>query len=208
MLKLLIARHGNTFDKGDEILRVGFRTDLPLSISGRKQSECLGQYLKMHYPDIDTVYCSELRRTQETADIALKNYPTLPSISAIKLLNEIDYGEDDGQPESEVIRRLGQQALDDWEGEGILPQGWLFNKEKQIEKINDFAKDLIEDKNIKTVLLVTSNGIARFFRSLLNNENSSISTSLKLGTGCLGSLTYQNKTWSCEYWNLKPEITS
>lgn len=209
MLNLLIARHGNTFDKGDEILRVGLRTDLPLSSSGKTQAERLGAYLTKHYPKIDTVYCSDLIRTQETAQIALQQYHSPLTIERLSLLNEIDYGEDDGQPETTVIKRLGQQAIDDWETNAILPTGWLFDKPKRIQEITQFAEALTQNESIKTVLLITSNGIARFFRTLLNETNPiTSSVSLKLGTGCLSSLRYDNGLWSCDYWNLRPSQSS
>ena len=42
--KVYIVRHGNTFDKGDVVTRVGARTDLPLSSSGQTQAEQLAAY--------------------------------------------------------------------------------------------------------------------------------------------------------------------
>ena len=39
---LLLARHGNTFDKGDKVVWVGARTDLPLTAKGREQARALG----------------------------------------------------------------------------------------------------------------------------------------------------------------------
>ncbi|MEL6754250.1 MAG: histidine phosphatase family protein, partial [Pseudomonadota bacterium] len=42
MQTLYIVRHGNTFDTGDTVLRVGGRTDLPLSTSGEMQATALG----------------------------------------------------------------------------------------------------------------------------------------------------------------------
>ena len=41
MTQLLIVRHGNTFETGETPRRVGLRTDLPLSSSGRKQANAL-----------------------------------------------------------------------------------------------------------------------------------------------------------------------
>ena len=37
--RLIIARHGNTFDAGDIPTRVGRRTDLPLVASGEAQAK-------------------------------------------------------------------------------------------------------------------------------------------------------------------------
>lgn len=205
MLNLLIARHGNTFDKGDEILRVGLRTDIPLSRSGQAQSQLIGTYLCRHYPKIDIVYCSELKRTEQTARIALKTYPAPLRPIRTPLLNEIDYGIDDGKPESEVINRIGQEALNKWETESILPKGWLFSKEKVIQEIKCFIDELMINPSINTVLIVTSNGIARFFQSLLDiNEQKKPSLPHKLGTGNLSYFIHNGESWECKFWDLKP----
>ena len=41
LVDIYIVRHGNTFDKGDVVTRVGARTDLGLSSSGQTQAEAL-----------------------------------------------------------------------------------------------------------------------------------------------------------------------
>ena len=43
--RILICRHGNTFDKGELVTRVGSRTDLKLSSSGIDQSKLLSKEL-------------------------------------------------------------------------------------------------------------------------------------------------------------------
>ena len=45
MIKLIIARHGNTFNKGETPTRVGSRTDIPLVDSGKEQAKLIGEYL-------------------------------------------------------------------------------------------------------------------------------------------------------------------
>jgi len=127
---LIIARHGNTFDKGDTILRVGKRTDLPLSNSGIEQAKRLGIFLNEHYPVIDRVMVSQLQRTQQTARYALPNHPQ----AVHPFLDELDYGVDDGQPESAVIARLGEKALKDWEERSIPPADWPVHPESIIQE--------------------------------------------------------------------------
>ncbi|HBU32950.1 MAG TPA: histidine phosphatase family protein, partial [Hyphomonas sp.] len=65
MARLIIVRHGNTFDKGDTVTRVGGRTDLPLSASGLAQADALAN----HFADTRFVaaFCSPLMRTRQTA---------------------------------------------------------------------------------------------------------------------------------------------
>ena len=43
---LLLARHGNTFEKGDKVVWVGARTDIPLTAKGRDQAAALAAGLQ------------------------------------------------------------------------------------------------------------------------------------------------------------------
>ena len=66
MIRLLIARHGNTFGPQDTVRRVGV-TDLPLVESGLIQGRKLGSYLMQNDLIPDYIYCSELLRAKQTA---------------------------------------------------------------------------------------------------------------------------------------------
>ena len=108
---LIVARHGNTFEKGDTILRVGARTDLPLTAEGRAQGRRLGEKLSELGFRPSAFYSAPLRRTLETAsEIALAQGINAKPIVE-EFLTELDYGEDDGRPEAEVARRLGALEL-------------------------------------------------------------------------------------------------
>jgi len=199
MLTLLIARHGNTFDSGDTILRVGKRTDLPLSNSGREQAKKLGEFLNEKYLKIDRVFVSSLKRTQETALIALPN--TTAEIDPI--FDEIDYGIDDGKPEAEVVARVGEEALKQWEESAIPPEGWLIEPEKVIQDWQDFAKKCVAGKDV-TILVVTSNGIARFAPYIAGDFKSFSKThSIKMRTGAVSALQFNNETWQVMYWDVR-----
>ena len=79
---LLLARHGNTFNKGDKVVWVGARTDLPLTAKGREQAQALGQALVPFAPQIKRVISGPLLRTREHAAIlceALKTPSPQPS---------------------------------------------------------------------------------------------------------------------------------
>jgi 2,3-bisphosphoglycerate-dependent phosphoglycerate mutase len=208
MLKLLIVRHGNTFDKGDIVRRVGLQTDLPLSLSGTKQCHNLGMYMNKTYPKIDTVICSELMRTQQTATCIAKEYvSTFPNYQINPALNEVDYGIDDGKPESEVIQRIGVDAMQAWDNDTLVPSGWLFDPEKCKQKLSELLQNLLQNNHInRTVLLITSNGIARFFPALLDNTlHLNGQALLKMPTASLSEFSFDNnKTWSCKYWGIRP----
>lgn len=211
MITLLIARHGNTFDPGDTILRVGKQTDLPLSNSGREQAKRLGVFLQEKHPKIDRVFVSSLKRTQETASIALPN----TSFSINPIFDEIDYGIDDGKPESEVIERIGEDALKQWEENAVPPQGWLVEPEKIIQAWKDFALNYVNAADVganglrpeTTILVVTSNGIARFAPSIMSKVSNEYLTpsNLKMKTGAISCFQFtQERDWQLDYWNVSP----
>lgn len=206
MLKLLIARHGNTFDKGDVIRRVGLKTDLPLSNSGQAQCQNLGKYLYEQPYQINHIYCSELQRTYQTAELICQqlNYHP-PLIEASSILNEIDYGVDEGKPEQEVIQRLGAQALKDWDLYAKVPPGWLFDSQKTLAQLTLWVNELIKKHLNQTILLITSNGIARFLPQLLENyQNFQTQYSLKMPTATISEFNLSNNhTWHCKYWAKK-----
>lgn len=207
MITLLIARHGNTFDAGDVILRVGKRTDLPLSNSGREQAKKLGVFLHENHPKIDRVFVSSLKRTQETASIALPNN----RFEINSIFDEIDYGIDDGKPETEVIARIGETALKQWEDQGIPPSDWNVDPEKIKQDWQDFANNLIASVGASgarptTTLVVTSNGIARFAPSIESKvSNQHLTPSLKMKTGAISAFQFTEEgRWCLEYWNFIP----
>lgn len=205
MLTLLVARHGNTFDPGDTILRVGKQTDLPLSNSGREQAKKLGVFLHGKYQIIDQIFVSSLKRTQETAAIALPN----STFEIDPIFDEIDYGIDDGKPESQVVERVGQAALKQWEEFGVAPAEWKVDSEKIIQNWQEFANNCVEHYPAgTTILVVTSNGIARFAPSIIrkvSNEHLTPSPSLKMKTGAVSSFQLsQDSCWLLDFWNFSP----
>jgi 2,3-bisphosphoglycerate-dependent phosphoglycerate mutase len=206
MLTLLIARHGNTFDSGDTLLRVGRHTDLPLSNSGKRQAEALGVFLQQKHPRVDAVYTSHLIRTQQTADLACTTLTPKPTRHRCEFLNEIDYGPDEGKAETWVKARLGEAALQQWEQQAIVPDGWLVDPPAIIQAWHDFAASLIKQHPADScVLVVTSNGIARFAPHLLTDPDAfSPKQPLKMSTGAISHLTYSNNRWTLDAWNYRP----
>ena len=206
MTTLLIARHGNTFDPGDTLVRVGLKTDLPLSLSGRIQAQKLGKYFLDNNTQLAAVYTSTLKRTIETATVALDNAKINCNIFQDHIFDEIDYGPDEAKTEEEVIARIGSEALQSWDTDAIVPRGWLIDPKLVISNWINFAKTIHQQFPEQTVLVITSNGIARFapyltgnFAQFANEHN------IKLSTGALCSLTNNtnNDNWHVDFWNIK-----
>lgn len=214
MTTLIIARHGNTFEPHETPTRVGARTDLPLAAKGRDQATALGRYLKTHNLMPDVAYTSPLRRTQETAKLALAEAGRKLPLYPLDIFTEIDYGEDENQPEAKVIARIGEKALKDWEEHAIVPEGWNANPQEIIENWQNFANQIAKKHDSVTgdtldideiVLVLTSNGIARFAPHITGDyEAFKGKYPLKLATGALGILAFYGQKWHVRDWNIKP----
>jgi len=196
MSRILICRHGNTFDKGDIVTRVGARTDLALSMSGREQAQILAKELSNFC--FSKAYCSSLIRTRQTA-VAIISPET--SLKVLDFLTEIDYGEDENKPESEVVARLGQDLLDLWDLEGIPPRGWKVDVEGIIKAWAAFFDD---HRNMEEdILVVTSNGIARFVLDAI--EGAAPYTPRKLRTAAFGLVELGPTKTKLSYWDRRAE---
>lgn len=205
MTTLIIARHGNTFEKGETPRRVGARTDLPLVESGRVQARAIGHWLKQNgiYPE--AVYSSQLERTIETAKIALKEAGYKEPVFPLEIFNEIDYGPDENLPEDAVKARVGEQALKDWDEKGVVPDGWNFDPEKTISDWKNFAGHIVAEEQ-NCIMVVTSNGIARFAPHITHDfESFAEKNTTKLSTGAVCVLEFANNGWTIKDWNVKPQ---
>lgn len=239
MTTLIIARHGNTFTSDQTPTRVGARTDLPLVESGQEQARRIGAWLKDNNIYPETVYSSELQRTKQTAEIAIKELGYPQPIYALNIFNEIDYGVDENQTEDKVIARIGEHAIKDWDDKTIVPDGWQFDPQECIKNWKNFAAQHTntsitsqrklgshEDANKspyqvrddvlgsrdnpigdieEIVMVVTSNGIARFAPHLTDNfEEFADNHKIKLSTGALGVLKFEDNKWVIKDWNIRP----
>lgn len=208
MTTLLIARHGNTFEKDQEPVRIGCKTDLPLSNSGIIQAENIGHYINTNKIVLNAVYCGTLKRTQETATLALEAANISLPINTLAMFDEIDYGPDEGKTNDQILARIGDIALRDWENMAIAPPGWLVDTDKIVQNWHNFATEIINKYPAPnaTILVITSNGIARFAPYLTNDFFHFIQHhNIKLATGTFGSLTFKDSGWKADYWNQEPQ---
>lgn len=222
---LVVARHGNTFEKGDVILRVGARTDLPLTSEGLAQGRRLGEKLAEIGLFPTAFYSAPLRRTLETSAEIAASQGVVAEPIVETFLTELDYGEDDGRSEAEVARRLGAIELGDaaenassetletaglaalkrWDAEKRLPLGWAF-LQKRVDRLGDdwraFAARIVENRPGETVVATTSNGIARFATAILPS-GAPLPEKLKLATGAFGVFVWNGESWRLDAWNVR-----
>jgi len=199
-IKLIIARHGNTFKKDDTPTRVGCRTDLPLTEEGEEQALRLGHYLAQEQLIPNRIFTSELRRTIDTGRlICVALNCTAPHTPRI-FLNEIDYGPDENQTDESVIQRVGSNVIKNWEEQSVMPDDWFPRPVEILARWKEFLNECVENYKNETVLVVTSNGIARFLLPLTENG---AACPPKLKTGAYGLLEYHGD-WHVKDWNIRP----
>lgn len=204
MTDIFIVRHGNTFDKGDIVTRVGARTDLVLSKSGQAQAERLA----IHFRDIvpggfGAAFCSELQRTRQTAEAILAAYKERPSLQVLDFLREVDYGPDENQPEDQVVARVGEAALQAWDQDAVPPPGWHVSPDQLIAEWTSLLNALSGPQQFPPVLIVTSNGIARFVLDAVTKVQR-FPESIKLKTGAYGLIRTRKDGATLVDWNVRP----
>lgn len=203
--RIIIARHGNTFTKDQIPTRVGCRTDLPLVENERGLN--IGRYLKKYNLMPDVVFASPLQRTMQTARLALQAMDSSAPLYEDNTFKEIDYGPDENKTEEEVIARIGQDAIDNWNKKGIVPDGWIVDVPFIIQNWKAVADNAVKQFHDKTVLIVSSNGIIRFAPYLTGDfEAFSAEHDIKVGTGCLCIFEKEDTDnhFKCVAWNVKP----
>lgn len=200
-----IVRHGNTFDKGDTVTRVGARTDLPLSNSGYAQAEALAKHFTAEQVEFQRILTSPLKRTHQTAEAIANAQPAKIALEPCDFLREIDYGPDENQPEADVVARIGEQALADWEREAIVPEGWQVDPQALKQAWSNCFEGLRAiEPDTGPALIVTSNGIARFaLQVALGGQESDLP--LKLATGAIGRIDVsRDGDLDVAFWNQRP----
>ena len=196
--RLLIVRHGNTFEPGEPLRRIGARTDLPLTQEGKRQARCLGRWIAASWGGVDAALCGPLRRAEETARLILDECRAPEPLKIASFLDEIDHGPDEGRVEQEVLARVGAKALADWQRSATVPAGWRVDPIEQVQS----WKRAADDFSAGTTLLVTSNGVARF--ALLALLKQRPAAGLQLRTGALGEIVVAEEDAYLVRWNVRP----
>lgn len=186
MTLLHIVRHGNTFEAGEAPRRIGTRTDLPLTASGIAQAEALGAHFARAGIRFARALSSNLRRTRATAEAILARQPHPLVLEPADFLAEVDHGADENQTEDIVLSRIGRAALDLWDAEAVPPPGWDVRPEWRRARWLAFVDEALAAHRDDAILLVTSNGAARFALSACGLKPGGRAESVKLRTGSYG----------------------
>lgn len=206
-MKLVVARHGNTFGPGDKVVWAGSRNDLPLVEKGFEQAVSLAAYLKKENLFPCRVYASPLQRTHVFAQKVLSDLSLDIDIQTHLALEEIDYGPWTGLSNEEVAERFSQAALEAWNERSEWPDGWGSNEEKVKAEIIDFVERCVNQSSDEDVVLcVSSNGKIRYFLNLISGlfEEHSAKGLLKVKTGSVSVFEKIGLEWKLVNWNITP----
>ena len=159
-MKLILVRHGESEANANHILQG--QTEGKLTKKGIEQAKKVGKELKEKYK-IDMVFCSPLKRTKETLNCILDEYPIEGEIFMSKLLMERDFGEY-SEMETQLI---------DWEE---MDKDNKINEELGIESLVNLKKRselFLEDlklEDAKTVLVVSHSGPIKMMISKITGK--------------------------------------
>lgn len=202
MKSIIIARHGNTFKKGDTILRVGKRTDLDL-VESEKGIKA-GNYINDNFDNISKIITGPLKRQTQTANLisSVINYDN-KLITIDERLNELDYGIYDGQPEEIVKSEIGKDTLAKWDSLAIPPECWPIDIQTIHQNWKDLLSDISSTPDSGNTIIVTSNGIIRFLPEILGIDKEKFK--LKVPTGGIVILQEDtDKAWQVKQWGIVP----
>jgi probable phosphoglycerate mutase len=204
MTLVILARHGNTFETGQEAVWVGARTDLPLTSKGREQAAAIGEALRRAGLIPARTLAGPLKRTRETASLALETAGApLAQIEIDEGLREIDYGDWEGKSSAAIRQAGGGPELDAWEHDGTWPAGanWPLSREIYLKNFSDIIRS-VREANRSPTFIVSSNGLFR----LLANSVAGRGFSGKMATGRLGLLRIEGDGAILLLgWNLVPD---
>ena len=202
MIRLILVRHGNTFEAGQTPTQVGARTDLPLTGQGRVQAQAMAQYLKGER--LAAVYSGPLKRQRETAQALGK------PIQLSAALNEIDYGPWEGLATEEIAQRWPREYTD-WTTRATWANGIFGGAEETCLRGLEQWLAALRTTHVPgdLVIGVTSNGLIRLFYSFLKEDwarlvQKRLMETLKVKTGHFCELLLLPDSLEVKCWNAKP----
>lgn len=203
---LILARHGNTFGPDDTPVWVGANEDLPLVDKGLEQSRAIGEALRELHQLPDRILAGPLKRTRHGARLVGEICGFTGEVEIDDRLKEIDYGVWGGKSDAEISESWGESAITDWRERSIVPTGagWSPTVETLKSNVRSVLDTVSRDRSEDMVVLIlTSNGVLRYFHALLAGENASTEDA-KVKTGHLGAVRITAESRALLAWNLSP----
>ena len=163
-MRIYTIRHGESYSNtGGTVMSY---TDMPLTDKGREQARRAGLSLKEALKTDAPLYafCSDLMRTQQTADAFLSEIGRNPEVVVSADLTEMNQGELEGMTWTERMAKYAHIKTDSGLSEVELPGGESFQDVKK--RALRFAEEQLSRLEDDAVVLIFSHGLA--LRILIN----------------------------------------
>ncbi|MBS0287911.1 MAG: histidine phosphatase family protein [Proteobacteria bacterium] len=208
--RLLVLRHGNTFEANQIATQVGSKTDMSLTEKGLNQAKQFLALLKKDQLSPFAIYSGSLQRQSTTAKLIQEAFPQAGLYTHQDALDEIDYGAWEGLT-TEEIKAKWPNEYEHWVSQATWPnkifQSSLEKHQQALQTWLEHIASNVPENGL--VVAVSSNGIIRFMLqwipTLWNNlvSEQKIET-YKVGTGCYCDLRFKGLVPEIAGWNLKP----
>ena len=207
MNKLVLLRHGQS-QWNLENRFTGWK-DIELSENGILEAKESGRLIKEKKIPIDIVYSSELKRSIDTAIIAMKeaNYDHLFNNGELIIIkniavNERDYGDLTGLNKKETAEKYGKEQVHIWRRSyDVNPPGGesLKNVVERVKPYfeNTMKKDL---ENRKNILLSAHGNSLRALFLILNFYTAETISTAEIPTGKPFIIEYENNKITNKYF--------
>lgn len=187
MTRLILVRHGNTFEKDEAPVQVGARSDLPLTAAGREQLRALSAFFKEQKSVPKAIFAGFLKRQTESAEIIAENFGV--KVEKTPVLSEIDYGPWEGLTQEEISQKWPKE-FNEWNVKAQWqPSIFGGSFEEHWGRLILWFERIFAAYPDQTIVGITSNGLLR----LLRNE--------KVKTGHFCTLELSQKCWDILDWN-------
>jgi probable phosphoglycerate mutase len=156
MTRVVAVRHGETDWNRNGRMQGWAPTQL--NETGREQAEAAGRWLADEY-DVDTVYASDLDRTEETAELILEAFDADFDVTHEPHWRERDIGVYQGFEYHEVQDRFPKFSLGEaaYEASMAVPEGGE-SLRGLADRVTERLDQVVADHEGETVLVVTHGG--------------------------------------------------
>lgn len=193
--KIYVMRHGQI--ESDEEKRYIGQSDLELAQEGIVQAKRLYQTLMTI--DLEKIYCSDLKRTQKTAEIIAEGREHLPVL--LPELREINMGAWEGKKFADIRAELPNE----FERRGKDPANFCPSGGESFKDLYDRVIPVFEriiNGTQKDILIVSHAGVNRVILAYALGLPLTHIFKLKQDYGCLNLISFDGKTLCVEKMNL------
>jgi phosphoserine phosphatase len=179
--RIYLMRHGRVDYFSEEVIKAGDHRIARLTTEGREQASAAGIALSgVHF---DVAICSGLRRTRETAQLAMAQFQRAPVLEEILAFEELRGGTLKFETRAEAAAAMAAQFQ-----RSHLPGARMFAGERFMDaqsRAVSALESLVLERDWRTCLIVAHEGINRLILSWIAGCGLSAAPAFDQDTGCI-----------------------